>query len=53
VLVLALARRIGMPAILGYLIVGIVLGPFAIACVWAPLGSTANANGPRTMPTIR
>ena len=29
VLVLALARRIGMPAILGYLIVGIVLGPFA------------------------
>ena len=31
VLVLALARRIGMPAILGYLIVGIVLGPFAFA----------------------
>jgi CPA2 family monovalent cation:H+ antiporter-2 len=29
VLVLALTRRIGMPAILGYLIVGIVLGPFA------------------------
>ena len=31
VLVLAAARRIGMPAILGYLIVGIVLGPFAFA----------------------
>ena len=31
VLVLALTRRIGMPAILGYLIVGIVLGPFAFA----------------------
>jgi CPA2 family monovalent cation:H+ antiporter-2 len=31
VLVLAVARRIGMPAILGYLIVGIVLGPFAFA----------------------
>jgi CPA2 family monovalent cation:H+ antiporter-2 len=31
VLVLALARRIGMPAILGYLIVGIALGPAALA----------------------
>ena len=31
VLVLAAARRIGMPAILGYLIVGIVLGPSAFA----------------------
>ena len=39
VLVLALARRIGMPAILGYLIVGIVLGPFAFAVL---------PNGPQT-----
>jgi CPA2 family monovalent cation:H+ antiporter-2 len=31
VLVLAVARRIGMPAILGYLIVGIALGPSAFA----------------------
>ncbi|MFI4865821.1 MAG: monovalent cation:proton antiporter-2 (CPA2) family protein, partial [Steroidobacterales bacterium] len=39
VLVLALARRIGMPAILGYLIVGIVLGPFVFAVL---------PNGPQT-----
>ena len=31
VLVLAVARRVGMPAILGYLIVGIALGPSAFA----------------------
>jgi CPA2 family monovalent cation:H+ antiporter-2 len=33
VLVVALARRIGLPAILGYLIVGIALGPHAFAVV--------------------
>jgi CPA2 family monovalent cation:H+ antiporter-2 len=31
VLVLAVARRVGMPAILGYLVVGIALGPSALA----------------------
>ena len=41
VLVLALARRIGMPAILGYLIVGIVLGPFAFAVL--PNGAQTQA----------
>jgi CPA2 family monovalent cation:H+ antiporter-2 len=33
VLVVALARRIGLPAILGYLIVGIAVGPHALAVV--------------------
>jgi CPA2 family monovalent cation:H+ antiporter-2 len=33
VLVVALARRIGLPAILGYLIVGIALGPHALAII--------------------
>jgi CPA2 family monovalent cation:H+ antiporter-2 len=41
VLVLALTRRIGMPAILGYLIVGIVLGPFAFAVL--PNGAQTQA----------
>jgi CPA2 family monovalent cation:H+ antiporter-2 len=41
VLVLAVARRIGMPAILGYLIVGIVLGPFAFAVM--PNGTQTQA----------
>jgi monovalent cation:H+ antiporter-2, CPA2 family len=41
VLVLAVARRIGMPAILGYLIVGIVLGPFAFAVL--PNGAQTHA----------
>jgi monovalent cation:H+ antiporter-2, CPA2 family len=41
VLVLALARRLGMPAILGYLIVGIVLGPFAFAVL--PNGAQTQA----------
>jgi CPA2 family monovalent cation:H+ antiporter-2 len=41
VLVLALARRIGMPAILGYLIVGIALGPFALAVL--PNGAQTQA----------
>ncbi len=31
VLVVAAGRRIGLPALLGYLIVGIVLGPYALA----------------------
>jgi monovalent cation:H+ antiporter-2, CPA2 family len=35
VLILALARRIGVPAILGYLIVGITVGPHALA-VFSP-----------------
>jgi len=39
VLVVALARRLGLPAILGYLIVGILLGPSAIDVL---------PNGPQT-----
>lgn len=39
VLVLALARRLGLPAILGYLMVGILLGPSAIDVL---------PNGPQT-----
>ena len=31
VLVVALARRVGLPAILGYLVVGALLGPHALA----------------------
>jgi monovalent cation:H+ antiporter-2, CPA2 family len=41
VLVLAVARRIGMPAILGYLVVGIALGPFALAVL--PNGAQTQA----------
>jgi monovalent cation:H+ antiporter-2, CPA2 family len=39
VLVLALARRIGLPPILGYLIVGIAVGPHALA-VFSPGAQT-------------
>jgi CPA2 family monovalent cation:H+ antiporter-2 len=39
VLLIALARRLGLPVILGYLIVGIVVGPHALAVV---------PNGPET-----
>ena len=41
VLVVALARRIGLPAILGYLIVGIALGPHALAVL--PAGAQTQA----------
>ena len=33
VLVVALARRVGLPAILGYLIVGTLFGPFALGAI--------------------
>ena len=33
VLVVALARRLGLPAIVGYLVVGMLLGPFAFALI--------------------
>jgi CPA2 family monovalent cation:H+ antiporter-2 len=41
VLVVALARRIGLPAILGYLIVGTAVGPHALAIL--PSGSQTQA----------
>jgi monovalent cation:H+ antiporter-2, CPA2 family len=31
--VVALARRVGLPAILGYLLVGTVMGPYALGLV--------------------
>jgi len=41
VLVLALARRVGLPAVLGYLVVGIVLGPSVFATL--PSGAETHA----------
>jgi monovalent cation:H+ antiporter-2, CPA2 family len=41
VLVVALARRIGLPAILGYLVVGIAVGPHALAVL--PAGAQTQA----------
>ena len=53
VLVLAVARRIGMPAILGYLVVGIALGPFALLSLPHPETRSAPAATTPSKPPNR